>query len=73
MSHPALSISDDRQGKAVPALAADGLDGRGAEAWLCSNAVEKTPDALNVRISTLAVHDSAVAHDIVADDHRAGA
>src|SRR5689334_8905248 len=68
-----MSAIDDRQGEAVPPLAADRLDCRGAEAPLIGERVEEAPGSRHRRVAVLRIGHPALAHHIVGDDHGAGA
>ena len=58
--------------EAVPAFGADGLDRGRAQTRLLGDHVEHAPDPLDARIRARAIDDGALAHDVVAYDHRAG-
>jgi alkyldihydroxyacetonephosphate synthase len=63
---------DERDGEAVVALRADGLDGGGAHAGLGRQAVEEAPDALDVGVRAAGIGHRAVADHVVGDDQGAG-
>ena len=70
---PQHSSLDDRYREAVVALCADGLDcGRGG-AGIGGEGFVKAADALDLLVLCFCVDHFSLAHDVVDDDHGAGA
>mmetsp|Transcript_9991 Transcript_9991/g.40505 ORF Transcript_9991/g.40505 Transcript_9991/m.40505 type:complete len:220 (+) Transcript_9991:251-910(+) len=71
MAHSYRLGEDADEHEAVPALAADGLDGGRRDARLGRDGVDEGAHALDARVVGVRVDDLAVAHDVVDDDERA--